>query len=217
MAPVAYTVAARVGERDRHARRPGERVPGAGAPDRLEAAAEMKALTGASAGLALAVVVTAGGAFAQEESTNRVAVETAWSVFVEDDPQECWSVSGPTKTVNTRDGETISVQRGDILLFVTYRPGSDVEGEVSFTGGYPFAEDSTVSLDIGGTEFELFTEGEWAWPGSPAKDAEIVAAMKNGADATLSARSSRGTNTRDTFSLMGFTAALEEAQSRCGG
>ncbi len=144
-------------------------------------------------------------------------METAWSVFVEDDPKECWSVSSPTTTVNTRGGETVTVQRGDILFFVTYRPGSDVEGEVSFTGGYPFAEDSTVSLEIGGTEYELFTEGEWAWPGSPEKDAEIVAAMKKGSDATLSARSSRGTNTKDTFSLIGFTAALEEAQSRCSG
>ncbi len=106
----------------------------------------MKATTGWFAGLALGL--SAGGAIAQEESTNRVAVETAWSVFVEEDPKECWSVSSPSNTVNTRDGEVVSVQRGDILLFVTFRPGSDVEGEVSFTGGYPFAEESTVEVQI---------------------------------------------------------------------
>jgi invasion protein IalB len=175
----------------------------------------MNAFTGALAGSALAVA--AGAALAQEESTNRVAVETAWSVFVEDDPKECWSVSSPTNTVNTRDGEVVSVTRGDILLFVTFRPGSDVAGEVSFTGGYPFAEESTVELDVGGTEYELFTEGEWAWPQSAESDAEIVAALRDGTDARLTARSSRGTNTEDTFSLIGFTAALEEAQERCSG
>lgn len=175
----------------------------------------MNALTGASAGIVLAVA--AGAALAQEESTNRVAVETAWSVFVEDEPQECWSVSSPTNTVNTRDGEVVSVKRGDILLFVTFRPGSNVAGEISFTGGYPFADDSTVSLDIGGTEFELFTEGEWSWPETAETDAEIVEAMKKGTDATLTARSSRGTTTEDTFSLLGFTAAFEEAQERCSG
>ncbi len=167
------------------------------------------------AGLALGL--TAGAAIAQEESTNRVAVETAWSVFVEDDPQECWSVSSPTTTVNTQGGEVVSVQRGDILLFVTFRPGTDVDGEVSFTGGYPFADGSTVELDIGGTTFDLFTDGEWAWPASPSDDDAIVTAMRGGADATLTARSSRGTTTEDTFSLMGFTAALDEAQSRCSG
>lgn len=162
-----------------------------------------------------ALTATGSVATAQEESTNRVAVETAWSVFVEDDPQECWSVSSPSQTVNTRGGQVVSVRRGDILLFVTFRPGADVTGEVSFTGGYPFADDSTVTLEVGGDSFELFTEGEWAWPASPEQDAQIVAALKRGADAKLSARSSRGTATADTFSLFGFTAALEEAQSRC--
>lgn len=173
----------------------------------------MKALTGWMAGVALAV--SASAAMAQDESTNRVAVETAWSVFVEDDPKECWSVSSPTTTVNTRGGQVVSVQRGDILLFVTFRPGASVNGEVSFTGGYPFADGSTVTLDIGGTSFDLFTEGEWAWPASASDDAQIVAAMKRGTDASLTARSSRGTQTKDTFSLFGFTAALDEAQGRC--
>ncbi|CAM4366479.1 invasion associated locus B family protein [Palleronia rufa] len=173
----------------------------------------MKALTGWMAGVALAV--SASAAMAQNESTNRVAVETAWSVFVEDEPKECWSVSSPTNTVNTRDGQVVSVQRGDILLFVTFRPGANVDGEVSFTGGYPFADGSTVTLDIGGTSFDLFSEGEWAWPASASDDAQIVAAMKRGTDASLTARSSRGTQTKDTFSLFGFTAAMDEAQSRC--
>ena len=31
------------------------------------------------------------------------------------------------------------------------------------------------------------------------------------------ARASRGTQTKDTFSLFGFSAALEEAQNRCAG
>ena len=41
--------------------------------------------------------------------------------------------------------------------------------------------------------------------------------MKRGANAVLSGRSGRGTNTQDTFSLLGFTAAVEDAAKRCGG
>lgn len=162
------------------------------------------------------LALTAFGAQAQE-STNRVAAKTDWSVFVEDDPTECWGVSSPKETVNTRDGRVVAVRRGDILLFVSFRPGSGVEGELSFTGGYPFAEGSTVELAIGDSTYELFTQGEWAWPASKADDAKILTAMKRGADAVLSARSSRGTKTKDTFSLLGFTAAMEEAEARCGG
>ena len=34
-------------------------------------------------------------------------------------------------------------------------------------------------------------------------------------DAVLTARSARGTQTKDTFSLMGFSAAVEDAEKRC--
>ena len=166
--------------------------------------------------VASAALTFGTGVFAQEaESSNRVAADTDWSVFVEDDPRECWGVSAPKESENTRDGQVVEVRRGDVLLFVFYRPGAAVSGQVAFTGGYPFASGSTAEMDIGGTTYELFTEGEWAWPATPEEDARIVAAMKRGASATLVARSGRGTRTEDTFSLLGFTAAVEEAERRC--
>lgn len=166
-------------------------------------------------GALLLALSTATAAHAQV-STNRVAANTDWSVFVEENPKECWVVTAPKETVNTKDGKAVSVRRGDILLFVTFRPGV-AEGEVSFTGGYPFANGSTVTLDVGGTKFDLFTEGEWAWSGSKEDDAKIIAALKSGSSAVLSARSGRGTETRDTFSLLGVSAALDEAAKRCAG
>jgi hypothetical protein len=151
-----------------------------------------------------------------QDSQNRVAAHTDWSVFEAKDPAQCWSVSSPKETVNSRDGRVVAVRRGDILLFVSYIPGSGVKGQVSFTGGYPFRDGSTVTMEISGTSFDLFTEGEMAWAASESDDAKIVDAMKRGADAKLTAFSSRGTKTEDTFSLLGFTAAVEEAAKRCG-
>jgi hypothetical protein len=159
----------------------------------------------------------ATSASAQDQSTNRVAAKTDWSVFVEDNPTECWGVSTPKETVNSRDGRVVAVNRGQILLMVFYRPSANAKGQVAFTGGYPFASGSTVNMNISGNTFELFTEGDWAWPATAEDDAKIITAMKRGADAVLSARSGRGTNTKDTFSLLGFTAAVEDAAKRCGG
>ena len=163
----------------------------------------------------LMTIGLSGMAIAQAESTNQVAANTAWSVFVDETPKECWAVSAPTTTVNTRDGRAVAVRRGDILFMTFFRPDAGVRGQVAFTGGYPFAPGSTVGLDISGTTFELFTEGEWAWPASADDDAKMIDAMKRGTDATLTARSARGTQTKDTFSLLGYTAAMEEAQKRC--
>lgn len=168
---------------------------------------------GMALGAALALSL-AGGAVQAQVSTNRVAADTAWSVFVGEEPKECWAVSAPRETVNSRGGNPVQVRRGDILLFATYRSG-DAMPVISFTGGYPFAPDSTVGLTVGDTEYQLFVNGEWAWSGSEDEDARILATLRSGAEAVLTARSSRGTDTRDTFSLFGFTAATEEAQRQC--
>ena len=171
-------------------------------------------MIGCCVGVALAAAAIP--AAAQQTSTNRVAAQTDWSVFVEDNPTECWSVSSPKSSVNTRDGRQVSVNRGDILLFVAYRPANQVKGEVSFTGGYEFRDGSQVTMEIGSDSFTMFVNGETAWPATPADDQKIITAMKRGTTATVTGVSQRsGTTTKDTFSLLGFTAALEEAERRC--
>jgi hypothetical protein len=166
-----------------------------------------------AAGCAAALCMTLSATAMAQESDNRVSVNSDWAVFAEGDPKECWGVSVPKDSVNTRDGQPVTVRRGDILLFVTYRSGKP--GEVSFTGGYPFAPDSTVEVTIDGSTFEMMVKEEWAWPKTPDDDAKMLAAMKNGAQAVLKARSGKGTQTQDTFSLRGFTAAVSEAESQC--
>lgn len=171
-------------------------------------------IMGAVTGVAVALLT--GGALAQQAATsdNLVATTSDWSVFTEETPKECWGVSSPKETVNTRDGAPVSVKRSDILLFVTFRPGQ-AGGETSFTGGYPFAPGSKVDLNVDGTKFELVTDGEWAWASSPEEDAKLLVALQKGGSAVLTAKSAKGTQTQDTFSLRGFTAAMNEAGNRC--
>ena len=162
-------------------------------------------------------LVLATGPLSAQESTNRVASKTDWSVFVEDNPTQCWIVSSPKEVVNTKGGRVVAVTRGDTLMFVSYWPGAGKLGEVSFTGGYPYPDGATVNLQIGTGTYELFTSGETAWAPTPGDDNKIIAAMKRGANAVVTGVSRRGTTTKDTFSLSGFTAALEDASKRCGG
>ncbi len=165
----------------------------------------------------MAVCLAAASVAYAQESTNRVDAKTDWSIFVEDKPaKECWVVSKPTKQVITRNGNVVTASRSDILLFVTYRPSSGASGEVSYTGGYPFKSDSTVSLQVGTVNYNLFVDGEWAWPATPSDDAKIRASLKKGAAAIVTGQSTRGKILKDTFSLNGFTAAIAEAEKRCG-
>lgn len=145
-----------------------------------------------------------------------LAQETsAWSVFQATDPVECFTASTPASQANTQDGEPIEVARGSTVLYVLYRPSEGLSGQVVFKGGYPSAPDSPVTLDVDGTQFTLFLEGDWAWPADPEEDSRIVDAFRSGSEAVVTAQSGRGTVVRDTFSLRGFTASLEEAQRLC--
>ena len=105
--------------------------------------------------VALALLVAAMAAPAAtrataQESENRVSTQTDWSVFVEDDPRQCWIVSAPKSIRNTRDGREVQARRGDIRLFVSRSsPARTARARSAVTGGYPYRGDSTVTLTIG--------------------------------------------------------------------
>ena len=166
-------------------------------------------------GAVLGALTLVGSVAVAQESSNQVAAKTDWSVFVENSPKECWAVTTFKESVNTRNGAVVAVRRTQTLLMVFFRPDARVKGQVGFTGGYPFKSGSTVSMKVDDETYDLFTEGEWAWPQSTEDDAKIVAAMKRGKQAVIVGESGRGTRTEDTFSLLGFTAAHDDAGKRC--
>ena len=157
-----------------------------------------------------------GFSAAQDAPETNVDAKRDWSVFrASTDPKECWIVTIPASSEATRNGEKTTAKRGDILLMVTNRPGNGVAGEISFKSGYPIKENSTVNLRVGSASFELFVDGEWAWPANPEEDQKVIAAMQRGASAVATAVSERGTTTVDNFSLLGFSAAFESAVTMC--
>lgn len=167
----------------------------------------------------LAGVLTGGLASgpAAAQTQQRVDAKRDWSIFQAgtEGQKICWIVSQPTRTAAFRSGKSVRVNRGDIFLMVSIRPADGVVNEVSFISGYPFKKGSEVKTTVGSKDFTLFTEGENAWAPSADDDAAMVAAFRAGASAKVEGTSSRGTRTVDTFSLSGFTAALEAAGALC--
>ncbi len=104
---------------------------------------------------------------------------------------------------------------GDVFFFLTSRPAENVFNEVSVLVGYPFAPDSTVTVDIDGQNFTLFTKDDGAWVEQPADEQQLVAAMKAGRSMSVRGKSARGTDTTYTFSLSGVTAGANRLASEC--
>lgn len=164
-----------------------------------------------------ALAAVAGPAPATAQTVERAGAQRDWSVFAmgSGDQRVCWVMTKPTEWRAERGGRSVDANRGDIYLMVANRPAQGVENEVSWVSGYPLRDGETVRLRIGDERFSLFADGENAWPENPAADGRVVEAMKQGVTATATGVSTRGTTTTDTFSLLGFTAALEEAQRLC--
>ena len=164
--------------------------------------------------VALVAAISLGGV---AQAQKRVDVQKAWSVFeaTSNGSKVCWIVSTPEKWTASRGGQEVKVNRGDIFLMVAVRPNDKVRNEVSYLSGYPFKGGSNVEVSIGSKNFTMFTDGENAWAPSGADDDRITAAFRAGSKALVKGTSSRGTVTRDTFSLSGFTAAIKSAASRC--
>ncbi|MBL1436066.1 MAG: hypothetical protein COB08_007690 [Rhodobacteraceae bacterium] len=144
--------------------------------------------------------------------------ETDWSVYVAESPKECFIVSKPTDWSAQRDGQAVTVRRGDIRFYISIIPGEQISSEPSFLAGYPLRQDAPVEMKVKDTTINLYPNAEinaeYAWP-RPDEDAALIAAMRGGSEATIIGTSARGTITTDTFSLIGFTAAYEKAQEMC--
>ena len=89
-------------------------------------------------------------------------------------------------------------------------------GEVSVEAGYTYKPGSEVEITVDGQNFKLFTQGGNAWAYDEKGDRALLEAMRAGRQMVVKGTSSRGTLTTDTYSLAGFSAALQSIDKACG-
>ena len=108
-----------------------------------------------------------------QEGPRVIGKYTDWTAirFRENGETVCWISSEPLES-NPKN-----VRRGDIYVLVTHRPASNTLDEVSVYVGYPFANASEASIEIGGREFKMFTNGQSAWAYDSDADKALVRAM----------------------------------------
>ena len=101
-------------------------------------------------------------------------------------------------------------KRGIVLFYVF----KDDDAEyVRIDAGYPYDSNKYVKVSIDGNNYQFFGENDSAW--SMKDDRMIVDAMKAGKELTVIGYSKRGTETTDTYNLIGFTNAYNSLQKDC--
>lgn len=162
--------------------------------------------------IAIAMLAMLAAVPARAEGEVSLGKFESWEAFTYDTPESkvCYVFGAPAKSQTSR-----KAKRSDIYFMVTHWPGKKVRGQPSTMIGYQFKEGVDVTLAVGEKTFILYAVGELAWTDKAETERAIIAAMKGGKAMTIKGVSQRGTETADTYSLSGFTAALGAIDSAC--
>jgi invasion protein IalB len=136
---------------------------------------------------------------------------TAWTAWTATDSTGliCYVSAEPTSSLPK------GANRDPIHFLVVDRKGLGTRNEVQTLMGYPIKKGSKPTAAIDGRTYPMIPDGSGAWLASAADEPGFVAAMKAGRSLVVKATSTRGTDTTDTYSLSGVTAALDAANKAC--
>ena len=162
--------------------------------------------------LALTLLMALSDVAHAEGEPQQIGAFNDWLAYSYDaaDSKVCYVSSTPTAS------EPKNAKRDPAFFLITHMPGRKppVRGEVSTIIGYPFKEGQIVKLTIDEQSYEMFSKGDTAWVDT-GTDKKIVAALKAGKSLKVEGTSWRGTQTVDTYSLSGISAALAAIDKAC--
>lgn len=140
-----------------------------------------------------------------------VATYGDWGAFVAEVGKDktCYALAKP------KDRAPANLKRDPAYVFISSRPSENVHNEISIIMGFPMKDGGDAQAEIGTATFELISKGKDAWVKNPAKEGELIEAMKKGAKLIVKASSVHGNMTTDSYSLSGLSQALERIAKEC--
>ena len=101
-------------------------------------------------------------------------------------------------------------------MFVSFRPGEKVSNEISITSGYEFNKKNIITATSGKSKykFDIAQEG-FAWIADNKLENKMIKTMKRGSRIMVTGYNQKGSQTKDHYSLLGFTKAYNAAKTNC--
>jgi hypothetical protein len=180
---------------------------------------------------------------AKEEASKPSLVATFgdWNVFVGQvgKGRICYTLAQP------KSREPASLTRDPGYAFISDRPSEGVRNEVSFIMGFDVSGGDTAESKtdakpgekpsksdaksktsaaaaapvalVDQASFEMLPKGGNLWVKNAAKESALIAEMRKGVKLVVKAASLRGHQSIDTYTLSGFTQAMDRLQKECPG
>ena len=121
----------------------------------------------------------------------------------------CFAQSVPTKRAPS------TIKRESSRIFVTFRPAENIKNEISLTSGHDY-KTSTVTAASGKNKFAFFSQNNFAWLLDNKEEESFIKVMKRATNLIVKAKTTKGAETTDHYSMMGFTKAYNTAKKTCG-
>ena len=133
-----------------------------------------------------------------------------WESFVAETEKGkiCFAQTVPTKRAPA------AIKRDKSKLFVTFRPSEEIKDEVSLTSGHDY-KTSSVTASSGKRRYSFFSQKDFAWLLDDQEEKKFIQLMKKATDIIVKARTTKGAETTDHYSMMGFTKAYNTAKKTC--
>ena len=132
-----------------------------------------------------------------------------------------------TYVINNETGKICFAQSKPVLqspkanprearLFVSFRPGEKITNEISVTSGYEFNNKNSVIAQSGKNKYKLdLIQESFAWMTSNKLEIKMIKTMKRGSRIMITAHNQMGSQTKDHYSLLGFTKAYNATKANC--
>ncbi|MCS6761943.1 MAG: invasion associated locus B family protein [Candidatus Devosia symbiotica] len=162
-------------------------------------------------GLAVSAVVALTPA-AQGQQATELGTFNAWTAWQATDASGliCYVSAAPQAS------EPAGANRDPIHFMIIHRKGMGTKNEVQTIIGYPYNTiDAKASASIDGKSYPMVAEGSAAWLASTSDESGFVQAFKAGRKLIVKGTSQRGTDTSDSYSLSGATAAMNAIDAAC--
>ena len=162
--------------------------------------------------MALGLITTLSPLRAEASTPKLESHHNDWTVYTRGSgaAKTCYAVSRPT-TLSPTD-----VRHGDVFFLVSNWANGEATEQPSLMTGFPLKPARSPKARVGSTSVVMYGAENEAFIAESADERRLVKEMRAGANMTVEAVSSRGTDVSYNFSLKGVTAALRQARTLCG-
>ena len=148
---------------------------------------------------------------ASAEEMKKMGTHKDWETYVMNDEKGkvCFAQSKPVLQAPKNNPR-------EARLFISFRPGENIANEISITSGYDFNNKNSIKAISGKNKYIFdIVRGNFAWITNNKFEKKMIKTMQKGSRIMVTAYNLKGSQTRDHYSLLGFTKAYKATKANC--